>query len=109
MAAYFTRTGGSPVFPPSSVVTTSSNYSVKSTDFYIGCNGTGITITLPLGSTVNPGQSFVVKDESGLALVNNVTINPTSPNGIDGNSSVKLYTNYMSLTFLWTGARWSIV
>ena len=110
MAAYFTRTGGSPVLPPSSVRTvTSGTYQILSTDFYIGCNGTGITITMPLGSVVNPGQMFVIKDESGNALANNVTINPTSPNLIDGNTNVKLYTNYMSLTLLWTGSRWSIV
>jgi hypothetical protein len=68
MAAYFTRTGGSPVFPPSSVKSVVSGaYQIIPTDFYIGCNGTGITITLPLGSSVNPGQVFVVKDESGQA------------------------------------------
>lgn len=110
MAAYFSRTGGSPVFSPSSVKSvTSGTYQVLSTDFYIGCNGSGITITMPLGSVVNPGQMFVIKDESGNALVNNITINPTSPNLIDTNSAVKLYTNYMSLTLLWSGSLWSII
>lgn len=107
MAAYFTRTGGSPVFIPSPVKLISSNYSVQNTDFYIGCNGVGITVTLPIGSSVNPGQSFVIKDESGNARVN--TIQVTGSNTIDGSSSVTLNQNYISLTFLWTGALWSIV
>jgi hypothetical protein len=88
---------------------TSGSYSVLISDYYIGCNGTGITIVLPLGSTIFTGKQYVIKDESGNALINNVTINATSPNLIDGNSTVKLYTNYMSLTLLWTGSRWSIV
>ena len=108
MAAYFTRTGGSPIVPPSSVKSvTSGTYQIVPSDFYIGCNGVGITVTLPLGSSVNPGQSFVIKDESGNARVN--TIQVTGSNTIDGSSSVTLNQNYISLTFLWTGALWSIV
>lgn len=40
------------------------------TDYYIGCNGTGITVTLPLGATVPIGKVYVIKDESGLATSN---------------------------------------
>jgi len=88
---------------------TSGSYSVLASDYYIGCDGSGITIVLPLGSTISTGKQYIIKDESGNALLNNVTINPTSPDLIDGNSTIRLYTNYMSLTLLWTGSRWSII
>jgi hypothetical protein len=87
---------------------TSGTYQILASDYYIGCDGSGITIVLPLGSTISTGKQYIIKDESGNALLNNVTI---SGNGslIDGNSTIKLYTNYMSLTLLWTGSRWSII
>ena len=109
MAAYFTRTGGSPVFAPVAAKIVTASYALQVTDFYVGCNGSGITITLPLGSLLTPGQMYIVKDVSGAALTNNVTVAVSDANTIDGGSLVKLTTNYMSLTFLWTGISWSIV
>jgi hypothetical protein len=52
---------------------------------------------------------YIVKDVSGTALTNNVTVAVSGANTIDGGSSAKLTTNYMSLTFLWNGISWSIV
>jgi hypothetical protein len=111
MSAYFTRSGGAPASfnVPGSVVKTSTSYAILPTNFYIGCLSGGITITLPLGSSVSTGQTYVIKDESGTALSSNITINPSGPNLIDGNTSVKLYNNYMSLTLLWTGTLWSVI
>jgi hypothetical protein len=88
---------------------TSGSYSVLASDYYIGCNGSGITILLPPGSRISRGKQYIIKDESGNALLNNVTINATSPDLIDGNSTVKLYINHMSLTLLWTGSCWSVI
>lgn len=113
MSAYFTITGGAPpVFVPKSVYRAASSYSVQPTDFYIGCNGVGIAITLPTGSSVNPGQTFVVKDESGLISTNSsyrITINTPDSNTIDGSSSLTVVTSWTSVTLLWTGSAWSII
>jgi hypothetical protein len=109
MAAYFTRTGGSPVFAPVAAKIVTSNYAIQVTDFYVGCNASGITITLPLSSSLTPGQMYIVKDVSGTALTNNVIVNTPDSKTIDTNSSVNLSSNYMALTFLWNGISWSIV
>jgi hypothetical protein len=111
MAAYFSRSGGSPISPPGSVTYQSSNYQILSTDFYIGCTAGGITITLPVAAAVSAGQMYIIKDESGTALSSHITVNTGDGTNIDGNSSVSLYTNFMSLTILWTGhnSRWSVV
>jgi hypothetical protein len=113
MAAYFSRTGGAsaptvPTLVPVQLVT-SGNYNVQLTDYYIGCNGAGITVTLPLGSTVPTGKIYVIKDESGLATTRHITVAATSPNLIDGSATAILSINYISVTFLWTGSRWSII
>jgi hypothetical protein len=86
-----------------------SSYGAQITDYYIGVNGTGVTITLPLGSTLAPGKTYVIKDESGTAAANHIILNPTSPNLIDGQSSLTLVVNYLATTVLWTGTRWSII
>jgi len=89
-----------------------TSYAVTPTDYYIGVNGTGITVTLPLGSRLLTGKTYVVKDESGLITPNSsyqFTVASTSPNLIDGAASVTATTSYTALTFLWTGAFWSII
>lgn len=110
----FTRSGGTPPpwYTPVPVVQVSSNYAAQGTDYYIGVNGTGVTVTLPLGSSTYAGKTYVVKDESGLINPNSsyrFTVASTSPNLIDGTASVTATTSYTALTFLWTGAFWSII
>ena len=109
MAAYFTRTGGSPVFAPVAVKQITSSYLMKSTDFYVGCSGSGIEVTLPVGASVTPGQSYVIKDESGNARVNNITVKTSDSKTIDGSATQVLAANFISVTFLWTGTEWSII
>jgi hypothetical protein len=93
------------------VVQVTASYSAQVTDYYIGVNGTNVTVTLPLGSTTYAGKTFVVKDESGQGATpaGHITIAPTSPNLIDGQSSLTMVVNYLALTILWTGSTWSIV
>ncbi len=68
-----------------------SDYSVQVSDYYIGCNHTAsITITLPFASTLNSGQTFTIKDESGQA--NSFTINVVRQGSdlIDGQTNFKI-------------------
>ena len=86
----------------------STNYGAQITDYYIGCSA-GITVTLPLGATLTAGKQYVIKDESGNAAVNHITIQPYSGNLIDGQTSLILVINYGAVSLYWTGSGWSIV
>ena len=98
------------VYSAQRVVTNQSvTYTANALDYYIGVNGTGVTVNLPQGSTLPIGKTYVIKDESGNAAVNHITIAPYSGNLIDGQTSLTMVVNYLAVTILWTGARWSIV
>ena len=111
----FTRSAGTP--PPWYGVTPiqtgiSSNYSALATDYYIGVNGTNVTVTLPLGTSVVQGKTYVVKDESGQITGNTayrITIARSGGNLIDGSTSVTVTQSYTALTVMWVGSFWSII
>ena len=83
-----------------------TTYSALVTDYYIGCKA-GITVNLPT-TGLTAGKQFLVKDESGTAASNHITI-AGGGNLIDGQTSLILVINYGSVTLLWTGSVWSIV
>ena len=85
-----------------------TNYGAQITDYYIGCSA-GISVSLPNGATLTAGKQYVIKDESGNAAVNHITIQPYTGNLIDGQTSLVLVISYGAVTLYWTGARWSIV
>jgi hypothetical protein len=92
-----------------SVVTgLTSNYTALASDYYIGVSGAR-KVTLPLGSSVPVGKSYVVKDEAGNASVTSILLQASGSDIIDGNSIVTLSLNNISLTTLWTGTRWSLI
>lgn len=91
--------------------TITANYTVDSvtTDDIIYCNqSAAITITLP---TPTSGRTIVVKDTSGNAQINTITIAPHASEKIEGLSASKvLYTNFGGWTFTAdaTGNWWMI-
>ena len=111
----FTRSAGTP--PPWYGVNPiqtgiSSNYSALATDYYIGVNGTNVTVTLPLGTSVVQGKTYIIKDESGLISGNaayRVTIATSGGNLIDGSTSITVTQSYTALTVMWVGTFWSII
>jgi hypothetical protein len=90
---------------------TSSSYTVKPQDYYIGVNYAGaVTITLPKAD--REGKIFVVKDELGEASKGTnryITILPTGSDLIDGRDRAILAYDYGSLTFIWKGNSWRVV
>lgn len=84
------------------------NYTASPNDYYIGCSS-GITVFLPQGSSLSSGKTYVIKDEAGTAAVNHITIQPYTGDLIDGQTSETLAVNYISVSLLWTGTRWSII
>lgn len=87
---------------------TATNYTVLSTDLIIGVTSTAAprTITLPTAAAANKGQIYTVKDESGGALLNNITINVTGGGNIDGAATAVILTNYGSFNFYSNGTQW---
>ena len=75
------------------------------TDYYIGADSTNgpISIRLPNAATLSDGQTYVVKDESGAASTNNVTILASGSQTIDGQNSVVLESPFASLQLYCNG------
>lgn len=64
-----------------------------------------ITITLMSAATAGDGAFIVVKDGSGAAATNNITVNSSSGN-IDGSASYVMNINYQGVYFYSDGANW---
>lgn len=84
-------------------------YTVLSTDYMVIVDTTSArTINLPAGVAPFNPMVVIVKDNTGGALVNNITISGNGAN-IDGSATASIITNYGSLTFVWNGTQWNIV
>jgi len=64
-----------------------------------------IAVTLPLGVT---GQVFYLKDGTGDASVNPITITPTVGT-IDGSATATINSDYGALTLVFNGTEWNIL
>ena len=78
-----------------------TNYTVTTSDHYLGVNSPGsiIKLTLPLASNMTDGQTIVVKDEAGTANSYNITISNSvgSADTIDGQNLIVLESPYASV------------
>jgi hypothetical protein len=90
---------------------TSSSYTIKPQDYYIGVNYSGaVTITLPRAD--REGKIFVIKDELGEASKGTnryITILPSGSDLIDGRDRAILAYDYGSLTFIWKNNSWRVI
>jgi hypothetical protein len=85
-----------------SIVTASAT-----TDYFL-CLDTSINpITLNLPASPGVGLSFLVKDCTGHAALNNITVIPASGT-IDGLGVASINANYQSIAVTYTGTQWSI-
>lgn len=89
------------------------NYTILITDpTYIGVTSTAAprTITLPAASAVPAGKTFTVKDESGAAVTNNITVSRAGSDTIDGATTKVINTNYGGVTLYSDGvSKWFTV
>lgn len=77
----------------------------QSSDCVILVNRSGaVNVTLPAQVS---GRSVTIKDKSGAAASNNITVTPASGT-IDGSSTKLINTNYGSLTLVSDGTNWFI-
>lgn len=86
---------------------TATNYTATSADYIIAVTSTASarTITLPAvaGTT---GRVYVIKDESGGAATNNITIDGNASETIDGATTKVINTNYGTSTIYSNGSAW---
>lgn len=89
------------------VTLSTGNYTLTSADYAVIVSALfSNSVTLPT-SPMN-GQTFVIKDGSGNAQSNNITINGNGKT-IDGNSTILLRNNYASFTLSYNGTQWSVL
>lgn len=91
---------------PKVTTVTAASYTVLSTDQDVFVNRAGaVALTLPASPAT--GQRHFVKDISGAAATNNVTVTP-SAGTVDGAASKVLSSNYEAMTFVYNGTEWSV-
>jgi len=85
-----------------------SDYTLDANDLIIGITDTSSarTVTLPKASRVNVGRLYYIKDESGGANSNNITIDGDGSETIDGATTYVINTNYGSVTMYSNGTAW---
>lgn len=89
----------------------STTYTILATDFYVGVTSTSsaVTLTLPALSSVAVGTTFVVKDESGAAGTNAITVARAGSDLIDGGTSFAVDTDYGSITIVARASGWYVI
>lgn len=83
-------------------------YSLDSQDYLVAktaITGGGDTISLPTAASVS-GQQFKIKDESGNASINNITIDPNGAETIDGLATILIKSDYGEYTIYSNGSAW---
>lgn len=86
-------------------VTTTSNYTISATDYYICADTTGgeLKLTLPQASTITSGQTFIIKDEGGASESNPITVSGSAADQIDGQNMIILESPYAAISIYCNG------
>lgn len=84
------------------------DYTAKKEDYYIGVTSTAAprTITLPALAAVPEWIEYVIKDESGGAGANNITIDGDGAETIDGATTKVINSNYGAVRLLRGESAW---
>ena len=92
---------------PPTVVSTSP-YTVLATDEILLVTLAAAVINLPAIADHNTGR-VTVKDATGLASSQNITVNASAGETIDGLATRKLVNNFQSFQLVGSGTNWSVV
>ena len=86
-------------------VTTTDDYMISTTDYYVCADTTAgaLKLTLPQASTTTSGQTFIIKDEGGAASTNPITVSGSVADTIDGQNQVVLMSPYASIQLYCNG------
>ncbi|MCP3684644.1 MAG: hypothetical protein GY861_18410 [bacterium] len=89
------------------VAVSSGAYTILANDYAIAYTSSGGTVTVN-DAQCTEGRNFLLKDESGTAGSNNITIDPEGGTTIDGSTTAVLSTNYSAVQFYCDGSNWFI-
>ena len=80
-------------------------------NYYIGvdCSGAAKTVNLPAAATAGQGFILVIKDESNSAATNNITLQASGAETIDGTNTKLIAANYGSYSLMCSGSAWFIM
>ncbi len=105
--------GSDPSFQDASLViytnVNTTPYVVTATDYYLSVDASGGVITVQLPNAPTNFRTFIVKDRTGSAGANNITV--TTVGGavnIDGATTFVMNTNYESINLLFNGTTYEI-
>jgi hypothetical protein len=99
----------SSVFAYKNVNHGSSPYTVLSTDYYISVDPSGGAVTLNFQNTPTTYQTYIVKDRTGSASTNNISV--TTPGGtdtFDGLTTYKITSNYGAIQLIYNGTNYEV-
>jgi len=83
---------------------------VSESDYYLGVNSAAaVTLNLPDAASAGSGKIYVIKDETGQAATNAITIDPFGAQLIDGQATYQINVNYESVSIMCDGNNWSII
>jgi hypothetical protein len=84
---------------------------VAVSDYYVGvdCSGAAKTVNLPAAATAGAGKTFVIKDETGNAATNNITIDADGAELIDGVATYVMLIDREAVTLVCDGTNWQII
>lgn len=109
--------GIDPTTPQSSNMKLTTKLNVTGTvaiqdgDYFLSCDTSGapVTLFLPKASAAGVGKTYIIKDEAGNSATNNIVINASPTEFIDGKNSYIIRTNFESITLVSTGYSWKLV
>lgn len=88
---------------------TTSTYTLKVDDLMIDVNvSQATTLTLPTNAPI--GTNYIIKDTSGNASTNNITVSSGAGDTIEGSANNTISTNYGLLKIIYNGTnKWLII
>ncbi len=100
---------GSSLFNYKNVNHGSSPYTVLSTDQYLSVDSSGGTVTLDFPNTPTTYQVWYVKDRTGNASTNNISITTVGgTDTIDGQTTYKIVSNYGAVNLIYNGTNYEV-
>ena len=89
-------------------ISKTSNYILTNSDCFIAADASlsGFTLTLPTAIGIQ-GSSFTIKKIDSSSNI--ITINTTTSQTIDGDTSITIDIQYTSVTFISNGSNWYII
>ncbi len=93
-------------------VAVTTNYSITASDYMIAVTDTSSprTVLLPSSGTVGAGKTYIIKDSSGAAATNNITVATDGIDVIDGSLTYMISNNHASVQLVSNGvAGWDII